>query len=85
MIVHLIDALRTLPPFLWHFAASRKLIHLPAPYQACSNTVWKMIEERRDAPRGAPRHVIESFRNGLWQATKTGAGIEPSCGHSFIP
>ncbi|MDX6304648.1 MAG: 5-3 exonuclease, partial [Blastocatellia bacterium] len=33
----------------------------------------------------ATDHVIESFRNGLWPAYKTGAGIEPVLRSQFTP
>src|SRR5258707_4266848 len=47
--------------------------------------VAKMIEDGATHIGVATDHVIESFRNGLWPAYKTGAGIEPVLRSQFTP
>jgi len=49
------------------------------------NTVLQMIGEGATHVGVATDHVIESFRNGLWDGYKTGAGIDPTLRAQFEP
>jgi 5'-3' exonuclease len=49
------------------------------------NTVLEMIEGGADHIGVATDHVIESFRNELWNGYKTGQGIEPALLAQFHP
>ena len=49
------------------------------------NTVLQMIGEGATHVGVATDHVIESFRNGLWNGYKTGAGIDPALFAQFEP
>jgi len=49
------------------------------------NTVLQMIEEGATHLGVATDHVIESFRNELWDGYKTGEGIEPALLAQFHP
>jgi 5'-3' exonuclease len=49
------------------------------------NTVLQMIGEGATHLGVATDHVIESFRNGLWNGYKTGAGIDPALRAQFEP
>jgi len=49
------------------------------------NTVLQMIGEGATHLGVATDHVIESFRNGLWNGYKTGAGIDPALLAQFEP
>src|SRR5712691_6821470 len=76
MIVHLIDGTYEL---FRHFYGIRRFMKTDPPFGAVSgvlNTVAKMIEDGATHLGVATDHVIESFRNSLWQGYKTGAGIE---------
>jgi 5'-3' exonuclease len=48
-------------------------------------TVLQMLEKGATHIGVATDHVIESFRNGLWGAYKTGEGIEPALFAQFHP
>ena len=48
-------------------------------------TVLQMIEEGATHLGVATDHVIESFRNGLWDGYKTGEGIDPALRAQFEP
>jgi 5'-3' exonuclease len=48
-------------------------------------TVLQMIEEGATHIGVATDHVIESFRNGLWNGYKTGQGIDPALRAQFEP
>jgi 5'-3' exonuclease len=48
-------------------------------------TVLQMIEEGATHVGVATDHVIESFRNDLWDGYKTGAGIDPGLRAQFEP
>jgi 5'-3' exonuclease len=59
-----------------------------APYGAVIGvlrTVLQMIEAGATHIGVATDHVIESFRNDLWDGYKTGAGIEPALWRQFHP
>jgi 5'-3' exonuclease len=49
------------------------------------NGVLQMIEEGASHVGVATDHVIESFRNALWDGYKTGEGIEPALRAQFHP
>src|ERR1700683_1528586 len=49
------------------------------------NGVLQMIEEGASHLGVATDHVIESFRNDLWDGYKTGDGIEPALRAQFQP
>jgi len=49
------------------------------------NTVLQMIREGATHVGVATDHIIESFRNDLWEGYKTGAGIEPALRAQFEP
>jgi 5'-3' exonuclease len=49
------------------------------------NGVLQMIEEGASHVGVATDHVIESFRNELWEGYKTGEGIEPALRAQFHP
>jgi 5'-3' exonuclease len=50
-----------------------------------ANTVLQMIDEGATHIGVATDHVIESFRNELWDGYKTGAGIDPALRAQFEP
>src|SRR3984957_15857496 len=49
------------------------------------NGILQMIEEGASHLGVATDHVIESFRNELWDGYKTGEGIEPALRAQFHP
>jgi 5'-3' exonuclease len=86
MIVHLIDGTYEL---FRHFYGQRRFNKgEDAPYGAVLgvlNTVLQMIETGATHVGVATDHVIESFRNDLWEDYKTGAGIERALRAQFTP
>ncbi len=85
MIVHLIDGTYEL---FRHFYGIRRFKKTDPPFGAVSgvlHTVVKMIEDGATHLGVATDHVIESFRNELWEEYKTGAGIEPVLRAQFHP
>ncbi len=85
MIVHLIDGTYEL---FRHFYGIRRFKKTDPPFGAVSgvlHTVTKMIEDGATHIGVATDHVIESFRNSLWEGYKTGAGIEPTLRAQFTP
>jgi len=48
-------------------------------------TVLQLVEQGATHIGVATDHVIESFRNDLWEGYKTGDGIEPALWHQFHP
>src|SRR5213594_1834472 len=86
MIVHLIDGTYEL---FRHFYGVRRF-HKGAdpPWGAVAGvlqTVLHMIETDATHLGVATDHVIESFRNELWDEYKTGEGIEPALWAQFHP
>jgi 5'-3' exonuclease len=49
------------------------------------NTVLRMFSDGATHVGVATDHVIESFRNDLWDGYKTGAGIDPALFSQFVP
>ena len=86
MIVHLIDGTYEL---FRHFYGLRRFTKgTDRPMGAVTgvlNGVLQMIEEGATHLGVATDHVIESFRNELWEGYKTGEGIEPALRAQFHP
>src|SRR5258708_25946948 len=86
MIVHLIDGTYEL---FRHFYGLRRFTKgKDRPMGAVAgvlNGVLQMIEEGASYLGVATDHVIESFRNELWNGYKTGEGIEPALLAQFHP
>src|SRR5262245_36857602 len=79
MIVHLVDGTYEL---FRHFYGQRRFSKgKDVPFAAVAgvlNTVLEMLEDGATHVGVATDHVIESFRNGLWDDYKTGEGIDPA-------
>jgi 5'-3' exonuclease len=86
VIVHLIDGTYEL---FRHFYGQRRFNEgKDKPYGAVAgvlHSVLAMIEEDATHVGVATDHVIESFRNELWDGYKTGAGIERVLRAQFTP
>jgi 5'-3' exonuclease len=85
MIVHLIDGTYEL---FRHFYGLRRFTKTDRPLGAVAgvlNGVLEMIEGGAGFLGVATDHVIESFRNELWEEYKTGDGIEPALRAQFQP
>ncbi|MEP6509430.1 MAG: 5'-3' exonuclease H3TH domain-containing protein [Gemmatimonadales bacterium] len=85
MIVHLIDGTYEL---FRQFYGIRRFSKSDPPLGAVLGvlrTVVHMLEEGATHVGVATDHVIESFRNNLWDDYKTGAGIEPVLRKQFHP
>ena len=85
MIVHLVDGTYEL---FRHFYGIRRFKKTDPPYGAVAGVlrlVAKMLDDGATHIGVATDHIIESFRNGLWPAYKTGAGIEPALRAQFEP
>src|SRR6476469_11098222 len=77
MIVHLIDGTYEL---FRHFYGIRRGVKVDPPLGAALGvvrTVVQMLETGATHIGVATDHVIESFRNDLWDDYKTGEGIDP--------
>src|SRR6266498_2152065 len=86
MIVHLIDG--TYEVFRHFYGLRRFTKGKDRPYGAVVGvlqTVLQMLEENATHVGVATDHVIESFRNELWEGYKTGEGIEPALLAQFHP
>jgi 5'-3' exonuclease len=86
MIVHLVDGTYEL---FRHFYGLRRFTKgEDKPFGAVTGvlgTVLQMIEKGATHIGVATDHVIESFRNDLWDGYKTGEGIEPALWAQFHP
>jgi 5'-3' exonuclease len=85
MIVHLIDGTYEL---FRHFYGLRRFAKVDRPFGAVAgvlNGILEMLEQGATHVGVATDHVIESFRNELWSAYKTGDGIEPALWAQFQP
>ncbi|MGH7725849.1 MAG: 5'-3' exonuclease [Candidatus Eiseniibacteriota bacterium] len=86
MIVHLIDGTYEL---FRHFYGLRRAITGPDPPRGAVagvlHTVLGMIEGGATHLGVATDHVIESFRNDLWDDYKTGEGIDAALWAQFHP
>ncbi|MBV8743167.1 MAG: hypothetical protein JOZ12_15370, partial [Sinobacteraceae bacterium] len=79
MIVHLVDGTYEL---FRHFHGLRRFTRgADRPFGAVNgvlHTVLQMVEEGASHVGVATDHVIESFRNQLWEDYKSSAGVEPA-------
>ncbi len=85
MIVHLVDGTYEL---FRHFYGIRRGVKVDPPMGAALGvirTVTHMLETGATHIGVATDHVIESFRNKLWDDYKTGEGIEPVLFAQFHP
>ena len=86
MIVHLVDGTYEL---FRHFYGLNRAKGDKAPrfgaVAGVLNTVLYMIADGATHIGVATDHIIESFRNGIWDGYKTGAGIEPALLAQFHP
>jgi len=85
MIVHLIDGTYEL---FRHFYGIRRMKKGDPPFGAVRGVlqmVLQMIETGATHIGVATDHVIESFRNDLWDGYKTGAGIDAALWAQFHP
>src|SRR5205823_11447242 len=85
MIVHLIDGTYEL---FRHFYGIRRMQKGDPPFGAVRGVlamVLQMIETGATHIGVATDHVIESFRNELWDGYKTGAGIDTALWAQFHP
>ncbi|TIT60116.1 MAG: flap endonuclease, partial [Mesorhizobium sp.] len=86
MIVHLVDGTYEL---FRHFYGQRRFNNGQGkPFGAVVgvlNTVLEMIENGATHIGVATDHVVESFRNQLWPAYKTGDGIDPTLFAQYHP
>jgi 5'-3' exonuclease len=86
MVIHLVDGTYEL---FRHFHGLRRFRKDgDAPLGAVAGvlrTVLQLVESGATHVGVATDHVIESFRNTLWPAYKTGAGIEPALLAQFHP
>ena len=86
MIIHLVDGTYEL---FRHFYGLRRFTKgKDRPMGAVAgvlNGILQMIEEGAAYLGVATDHVIESFRNDLWDGYKTGEGIEPALRAQFQP
>ena len=85
MIVHLIDGTYEL---FRHFYGIRRGGGADPEFGAVRgvlNTVAQMLAGKATHIGVATDHVIESFRNDLWEFYKTGEGIEPALWKQFHP
>jgi 5'-3' exonuclease len=86
MVVHLIDG--TYELFRHFYGLSRAKGVKVARFAAVAgvlNTVLQMIADGATHVGVATDHVIESFRNKLWDGYKTGEGVEPALLAQFEP
>jgi 5'-3' exonuclease len=86
VIVHLVDG--TYELFRHFYGLQRVTESKPRRYGAAAgvlNTVLQMIADGATHIGVATDHVIESFRNDLWDGYKTGAGIDPTLRLQFEP
>ena len=85
MIVHLIDGTYEL---FRHFYGIRRMKKGDPPFGAVRGVlqmVLQMVETGATHIGVATDHVIESFRNELWDGYKTGAGIDAALWAQFHP
>ena len=86
MVIHLVDGTYEL---FRHFYGLRRFTKgKDRPYGAVVGvlqTVLQMLEGGATHVGVATDHIIESFRNELWDGYKTGAGIDPALWAQFHP
>jgi len=85
MIVHLLDGTYEL---FRHFYGLRRAKQPDPPFGAVGGVVRTVLQTIEGGGRHigvATDHIIESFRNALWEDYKTGAGIDPALLAQFHP
>jgi 5'-3' exonuclease len=85
MIVHAVDGTFEL---YRHFYGLRRFTDKDRPFGGVIGvlqTILQMLEQGATHIGVATDHVIESFRNALWDGYKTGEGIEPALWAQFHP
>lgn len=85
MIIHLVDGTYEL---FRHFYGLRRFKKTDPPLGAVSgvlSTVVQLFDEGATHVGVATDHIIESFRNTMWDGYKTGAGIERTLKAQFEP
>jgi 5'-3' exonuclease len=86
MIVHLVDGTYEL---FRHFYGQRRFNRGDDPHYGAVGgvvrTVLQMFEDGATHLGVATDHVVESFRNQLWDGYKTGEGVEPALYAQFHP
>src|SRR5262245_42947549 len=85
MIVHLVDGTYEL---FRHFYGLRRSGEADPPLGAAAGvlkTIVQMLETGATHVGVATDHVIESFRNDLWDGYKTGDGLDPALWAQFHP
>ena len=86
MIVHLVDGTYELFRHFYGLRSFRKDEDPPfGAVLGVLRTVLGMLESGATHLGVATDHVVESFRNDLWDAYKTGDGIEPALKSQFHP
>jgi len=84
MDVHLVDG--TYELFRYHFALPSHVTgdgREVAAARGVAGSVLTMLEEGASHVGVATDHVIESFRNDLWDGYKDGSGVEPALASQF--
>lgn len=85
MVIDLVDGTYEL---FRHFHGLRRFTKEDRPYGAVVGvlqSVLQMLEREATHVGVATDHVIESFRNRLWDGYKTGTGLEPALLAQFHP
>jgi 5'-3' exonuclease len=85
MIIHLLDGTYEL---FRHFYGIRRFKKTDPPLGAVSgvlSTVAQLLDEGGTHVGVATDHIIESFRNTMWDGYKTGAGVERALKAQFEP
>jgi 5'-3' exonuclease len=86
VIVHLVDGTYELFRHFYGLRRFNKGVDKPLGAVAgVLTTVIQMVEQGATHLGVATDHVIESFRNDLWNGYKTGDGIEPALWAQFWP
>src|SRR5215467_6157638 len=85
MIIHLLDGTYEL---FRHFYGIRRFKKTDPPLGAVSgvlSTVVQLLDEGATHVGVATDHIIESFRNTMWEGYKTGDGVERTLKAQFEP
>jgi 5'-3' exonuclease len=86
VIVHLLDGTYELFRHFYGLRRASKGVDPPRGAVAgVLHTVLQMIEKDATHLGVATDHVVESFRNELWEGYKTGEGVEPALKAQFHP
>jgi 5'-3' exonuclease len=85
MIVHLVDGTYELFRCYYGNKHSTRPDDGMGAVRLVLHALLSMVEDGATHLGVATDHVIESFRNGLWQGYKTGEGVEPALKAQFHP